>query len=199
MRKYVTEFIGTFGLVFTVGCAVMGKAALAPLAIGAALMVFRLRRRAHLRRALQPGGEPGCLPARQAQPEGPRPVLAGPGRRSARRGGIGHVRGESGAVPGAGPVRPGDRGRARRGVPRHLRAASCRFRAAFHTATVRHCEPTCRPVRGGLMTICAVDAVADPAGPGRVRSGGVIPRESRRRPPSNRCPAAGARVSRSRK
>ena len=34
MRKYVTEFIGTFGLVFTVGCAVMGKAALAPLAIG---------------------------------------------------------------------------------------------------------------------------------------------------------------------
>src|SRR5258705_12802452 len=40
MRKYVTEFVGTFGLVFTVGCAVMGKAALAPLAIGAALMVF---------------------------------------------------------------------------------------------------------------------------------------------------------------
>jgi aquaporin Z len=40
MRKYVTEFIGTFGLVFTVGCAVLGKAALAPLAIGAALMVF---------------------------------------------------------------------------------------------------------------------------------------------------------------
>jgi glycerol uptake facilitator-like aquaporin len=23
MRKYMTEFIGTFGLVFTVGCAVM--------------------------------------------------------------------------------------------------------------------------------------------------------------------------------
>jgi aquaporin Z len=40
MRKYVTEFIGTFGLVFTVGTAVMGHAALAPLAIGAALMVF---------------------------------------------------------------------------------------------------------------------------------------------------------------
>jgi aquaporin Z len=40
MRKYVTEFIGTFGLVFTVGCAVTGKAVLAPLAIGAALMVF---------------------------------------------------------------------------------------------------------------------------------------------------------------
>jgi aquaporin Z len=40
MRKYVTEFIGTLGLAFTVGCAVMGKAPLAPLAIGAALMVF---------------------------------------------------------------------------------------------------------------------------------------------------------------
>jgi Protein of unknown function (DUF2891) len=40
MRNYLTEFIGTFGLVFTVGCAVMGKAALASLAIGAALMVF---------------------------------------------------------------------------------------------------------------------------------------------------------------
>src|SRR5215469_1861356 len=40
MRKYVTEFIGTFGLVFTVGCAVMSGSALAPLAIGAALMVF---------------------------------------------------------------------------------------------------------------------------------------------------------------
>src|SRR5260221_12091403 len=40
MRKYVTEFIGTLGLVFTVGCAVLSKAPLAPLAIGAALMVF---------------------------------------------------------------------------------------------------------------------------------------------------------------
>jgi aquaporin Z len=50
MRKYVTEFIGTFGLVFTVGCAVMGKAALAPLAIGAALMVF-VYAGGHIRRA----------------------------------------------------------------------------------------------------------------------------------------------------
>lgn len=40
MRKYVTEFIGTFGLVFTVGCAVMSGSALAPLAIGAVLMVL---------------------------------------------------------------------------------------------------------------------------------------------------------------
>jgi aquaporin Z len=40
MRKYVTEFIGTFGLVFTVGCAVMSGSPLAPLAIGAALMVL---------------------------------------------------------------------------------------------------------------------------------------------------------------
>jgi aquaporin Z len=40
MRKYVTEFIGTFGLVFTVGCAAMTRSNLAPLAIGAVLMVL---------------------------------------------------------------------------------------------------------------------------------------------------------------
>jgi aquaporin Z len=40
MRKYVTEFIGTFGLVFTVGTAVRSGSSLAPLAIGAVLMVL---------------------------------------------------------------------------------------------------------------------------------------------------------------
>lgn len=40
MRKYVTEFIGTFGLVFTVACAVRSGTALVPLAAGAALMVM---------------------------------------------------------------------------------------------------------------------------------------------------------------
>ena len=40
MRKYLTEFIGAFGLVFTVGCAVMSGSNLAPLAIGAVLMVL---------------------------------------------------------------------------------------------------------------------------------------------------------------
>ena len=40
MRKYVTEFIGTFGLVFTFGCAVLSGSGLAPLAIGAILMVL---------------------------------------------------------------------------------------------------------------------------------------------------------------
>src|SRR5258707_647612 len=40
MRKYVTEFIGTFGVVFTVGCAIFSGSPLAPLAIGAALMVL---------------------------------------------------------------------------------------------------------------------------------------------------------------
>jgi aquaporin Z len=39
MRKYVTEFIGTLILVFTVGCSVLSKQALAPIAIGASLMV----------------------------------------------------------------------------------------------------------------------------------------------------------------
>lgn len=40
MKKYLVEFIGTFFLVFTVGMAVRGNAALAPLAIGASLMVM---------------------------------------------------------------------------------------------------------------------------------------------------------------
>jgi aquaporin Z len=40
MRKYVTEFIGTFGLVFTVGTAVLRAGAFAALAIGAVLMVL---------------------------------------------------------------------------------------------------------------------------------------------------------------
>jgi aquaporin Z len=40
MRKYLTEFIGTFFLVLTVGCTVLGKVEMAPLAIGAVLMVM---------------------------------------------------------------------------------------------------------------------------------------------------------------
>jgi aquaporin Z len=42
MRKYLVEFIGTFFLVFTVGCTVIapGAGGLAPLAIGASLMVM---------------------------------------------------------------------------------------------------------------------------------------------------------------
>ncbi len=40
MRRYVTEFIGTFFLVFTVCCAVLSGGALAPIAIGAVLMVM---------------------------------------------------------------------------------------------------------------------------------------------------------------
>ena len=40
MRKYVTEFIGTFFFVLTVGCTVLGKVELAPLAIGSVLMVM---------------------------------------------------------------------------------------------------------------------------------------------------------------
>ena len=38
MRKYIAEFIGTFFLVLTVGCTVLGASALAPLAIGSSLM-----------------------------------------------------------------------------------------------------------------------------------------------------------------
>jgi len=40
MRNYLTEFIGTFFLVFTIGLAVLGGTPLAPLAIGAVLMIM---------------------------------------------------------------------------------------------------------------------------------------------------------------
>jgi aquaporin Z len=42
MNKYIAEFIGTFFLVLTIGCSVIGNGAgpLAPLAIGSALMVM---------------------------------------------------------------------------------------------------------------------------------------------------------------
>ena len=40
MRKYLTEFIGTFFLVFTVGLTVIGAVPMAPLAIGASLMIM---------------------------------------------------------------------------------------------------------------------------------------------------------------
>jgi len=40
MRNYLTEFIGTFFLVLTIGLTVVGGAALPPLAIGSALMIM---------------------------------------------------------------------------------------------------------------------------------------------------------------
>jgi aquaporin Z len=42
MNKYLVEFIGTFFLVLTVGCTVIGNGAgpLAPIAIGASLMIM---------------------------------------------------------------------------------------------------------------------------------------------------------------
>ena len=42
MNKYIAEFIGTFFLVLTIGCTVIGTGTgiIAPLAIGAALMVM---------------------------------------------------------------------------------------------------------------------------------------------------------------
>jgi aquaporin Z len=40
MARYLTEFIGTFFLVFTIGMVVTAESPLAPLAIGAALMVM---------------------------------------------------------------------------------------------------------------------------------------------------------------
>jgi aquaporin Z len=40
MNKYVTEFVGTFFLVLTIGLCVLGGTPMAPLAIGASLMVM---------------------------------------------------------------------------------------------------------------------------------------------------------------
>jgi aquaporin Z len=40
MRNYITEFIGTFFLVLTVGLTVIGAVPMAPLAIGASLMIM---------------------------------------------------------------------------------------------------------------------------------------------------------------
>ena len=40
MRKYVTEFVGTFFLVLSIGLSVIGGAALAPIAIGGTLMIM---------------------------------------------------------------------------------------------------------------------------------------------------------------
>jgi aquaporin Z len=40
MKNYVTEFIGTFFLVLTIGLTVIGGTPMAPLAIGASLMIM---------------------------------------------------------------------------------------------------------------------------------------------------------------
>lgn len=40
MKKYIAELIGTFFLVLTIGCTVIGGVAMAPIAIGSALMVM---------------------------------------------------------------------------------------------------------------------------------------------------------------
>jgi aquaporin Z len=40
MKRYLTEFIGTFFLVLTIGLTVIGKSPAAPLAIGASLMIM---------------------------------------------------------------------------------------------------------------------------------------------------------------
>jgi aquaporin Z len=40
MRKYITEFVGTFFLVLTVGLTVLGGTTFAPLAIGSSLMIM---------------------------------------------------------------------------------------------------------------------------------------------------------------
>ena len=61
-QKYVTEFIGTFFLVLTVGCTVIAgvSGAIAPLAI-ALLNGYDLCREGHFRCALIIRSDAGCL------------------------------------------------------------------------------------------------------------------------------------------
>ena len=85
MNKYVTEFIGTFFLVFSIGMAVTSGNPLGPLAIGATLMVM-VYMGGHVSGApLQPRGNCGCLPARQARGRRDRSVHGRADRRSAGR------------------------------------------------------------------------------------------------------------------
>ena len=66
MNKYITELVGTFFLVFTIGCTVVGSGAgaLAPLAIGSALMIMVFAG-GHISGALQSGGDAGCVAERE--------------------------------------------------------------------------------------------------------------------------------------
>ena len=76
MRKYVTEFIGTFFLVLTVGLTVLGGTPLAPLAIGAVAHGHGLHGRPRVRRALQPRRDAGGVAPRQDPFRGARRVYA---------------------------------------------------------------------------------------------------------------------------
>ena len=77
MNKYLTEFIGTFFLVFTIGCAVLSGSAYAPLAIGAVLMVM-VYAGGHISGAhYNPGGDACGRPAWALCVEGCRAVLGG--------------------------------------------------------------------------------------------------------------------------
>jgi aquaporin Z len=68
MNKYTAEFIGTFFLVLTIGCTGIGAGSgvIAPLAIGAALMVMVFAGGHTLGRALQPGGNAWRFDSRPA-------------------------------------------------------------------------------------------------------------------------------------
>src|SRR5260370_30020220 len=107
MRKYVTEFIGTFGLVFTVGCAVMGKAALAPLAIGAALMVF-VYAGGHISRGhYNPAVSLAAYLRGRLSPQDLRPYWLAPAARALGAAGLGPVCLHSAPVSAPRHFRPG--------------------------------------------------------------------------------------------
>ena len=93
MNKYLTEFIGTFFLVLTIGCTVIPGAAgvIPPLAIGAALMVMIFAGGHVSGGALQSRGYPGRVHPRPLRLQGRRSLLdrpGGRGRRGRRRRGL---------------------------------------------------------------------------------------------------------------
>ena len=65
MRNYVTEFIGTFFLVLTIGLTVLGGTPLAPLAIGCSLMIMVYMGGHVSGGALQSGGVGRGVPPRE--------------------------------------------------------------------------------------------------------------------------------------
>ncbi len=66
MKKYITEFIGTFFLTMTVGMVVLGgKGDFAPLAIGSVFDGHDFCGGTYFRCALQSGSYAGCIDSRQ--------------------------------------------------------------------------------------------------------------------------------------
>ena len=95
----LVEFIGTFFLVLTIGCTVASGDAARAAGDRRGADGDGLRRRPHLRRALQPGGHAGRLAARTSAPAARRGCPTWSPRSPARRRGRGRWRCSSGRKP----------------------------------------------------------------------------------------------------